>query len=165
MNNDIRAEIVTLIPRLRRFSFSLCGSPHDADDLVQGGIEKALNNLASFKPGTRLDSWLFRIIQNLWIDQLRSGKHQGVTVNLDEVAMMPGEDGRQTTETELMLGKTRQAILQLPADQRSLVALVLVEGYAYQEAAAILEIPLGTVMSRLARARKTLAQQLQPGDN
>jgi RNA polymerase sigma-70 factor (ECF subfamily) len=166
MNADeqqLRREIVTLIPRLRRFGLTLTGNLHDSDDLVQGAIERALKKLDSWQRGTRLDSWLFRITQNLWIDQCRANQRRDTSASIDDLPELSSEDGRQTTENELMVRKVEIAITALPEEQRSLVGLVLVEGLSYKEAAAIVDIPIGTVMSRVARARKTLAQQLQPG--
>ena len=165
METKIREQIVELIPRLRRFSYALTGNMHDADDLTQSGIERALGNLESWQEGTRLDSWLFRIINNLWIDQLRSRKSKGYAVDLEEAGELQGEDGRDVTESKLMLRQTRRAILQLPEEQRNVVTLVLIDGLSYQQAADILDVPTGTIMSRLARARKTLAEQLLPGGN
>jgi len=160
---QLRHEIVALIPRLRRFGLTLTGHIHDSDDLVQGAIERALKNLHRWQHGTRLDSWLFRITQNLWIDQCRANQRRDTSASIDDLPEPSGEDGRQTTENELMIRKMEFAIAALPEEQRSLVGLVLVEGLSYKEAATIVGIPIGTVMSRVARARKALAQQLQPG--
>ena len=162
-HDDIRHEIVALIPRLRRFGLTLTGNAHDSDDLVQSAIERALKNLNRWEHGTRLDSWMFRITQNLWIDQCRADKRYDTSASVDELHDLSGEDGREITENQLMARKTELAITALPEQQRSLVGLVLVDGLSYREASQILGIPIGTVMSRLARARKTLAEQLQPG--
>jgi len=161
---DVRHELVSLIPRLRRFGQTLTGNMQDSDDLVQGAIERALKNLKQWKGGTRLDSWMFRIMQNLWIDQCRANKRCGISVPIDELYGLSSEDGRKTTENQLMVRQVEHAIAALPEEQRSLVALVLVEGLSYSEASHILDVPMGTVMSRLARARKTLVMQLLPGD-
>jgi len=162
-HDDVRHEIVALIPRLRRFGLTLTGNSHDSDDLVQNAIERALKSLNSWERGTRLDSWMFRITQNLWIDKCRADKRRGISTSIDELHNMRGEDGRKVTENQLMASKTELAIAALPEQQRSLVALVLVDGLSYREASQILDIPTGTVMSRLARARKTLTEQLLPG--
>jgi len=161
--NDVRHDIVALIPRLRRFGLTLTGNLHDSDDLVQSAIERALKNLNRWERGTRLDSWMFRITQNLWIDQCRANKRYDTSTSIDELHELSGEDGRETTENQLMARRTELAIMALPEQQRSLVALVLVDGLSYREASQVLDIPMGTVMSRLARARKTLTEQLLPG--
>ncbi|HYE98879.1 MAG TPA: RNA polymerase sigma factor [Planctomycetota bacterium] len=158
---DVRADpadqIVALLPRLRRFATSLCRAPQEVDDLVQATVERALNRIDQWRPDTRLDSWMFRILQNLWIDQLRARKP---TDDLAEAERLPGVDGRQVTETHMAVQETRAAMAELPEEQRAVVMLVLVEGFAYREAAEILSIPIGTVMSRLSRAREALEKRL-----
>ncbi|MCF6323977.1 MAG: RNA polymerase sigma factor [Gammaproteobacteria bacterium] len=161
--NELRNELATLIPRLRRFAMTLTSNIHDSDDLVQNAIERALKNLNRWERGTRLDSWMFRIMQNLWIDQYRANQRRDTGTSIDDLPNLSGEDGRQVTENQLMVRDMELAITKLSEEQRSLVVLVLVEGMSYREAAKILNTPIGTVMSRLARARKTLAEQLQPG--
>lgn len=161
---EIRREIVTLLPRLRRFASALTGSTDDGDDLAQATIERALQRISQWQPESRLDSWMFRIAQNLWFDQLRAQKRRGVMVSVDELHDVSGCDGRAVTESELMLRRTQQAIACLPEEQRAVVALVLVDGASYSEAASLLETPIGTVMSRLSRARKALITMLELGD-
>jgi len=153
-----RNQIVALLPRLRRFAAALTGSMPDADDLVQDTVERALRNLHRWEPGTRLDSWMFRIAQNLFIDGARAGKRRR-TVMLDA----PGEaanvsvDGVRAAESRLTFAKTCEALEELPQEQRSAVALVLIDGMSYRDAADVLGVPIGTVTSRLARAREALA--------
>lgn len=161
MSADTRQELIQLLPRLRRFARSLAGAADQADDLVQASLEKALRNLAGFTPGTRLDSWMFRIIRNTWIDTLRARRD---TVNQDAKTMeaVVGEDGRTTTEARLHLAEVRRAMDDLPEEQRVVLMLVCVEGMRYREVAEALDIPDGTVMSRLSRARLALADKLQP---
>ena len=157
----IRREIVALLPRLRRFGYALTGNMADGDDLVQATVERALSRIDQWQPGTRLDSWMFRIAQNMWRDRLRAQKVRGPTVDPADFQHVAGEDGNRVVEERLMLAKVRETIAQLPTEQREVVALVLVEGQSYQEAADMLSIPIGTVMSRLSRARKTLQKALQ----
>lgn len=154
--------IVALLPRLRRFALGLTRKPDDADDLVQAAVERALSNLDRWKEGSRLDSWLFRIMQNLWIDQMRSQRSRGLDVGDAELPEISGEDGRETSESRLTLQATMAAVFRLPEEQRVLMMLIVVEGYSYREAAETLDIPIGTVMSRLARARAGLERELQP---
>jgi RNA polymerase sigma-70 factor (ECF subfamily) len=160
VSEEIRLEIVQLLPRLRAFARSLAPSWDQADDLVQLTVEKGLRNLSGFTPGTRLDSWLFRIMRNTWIDQVRAAR-PSVSID-DEAATGPimGEDGRTVTEARLELARVRSAIDALPEAQRTVLMLVCVEGLRYHEVAELLEIPQGTVMSRLARARMALAERL-----
>lgn len=157
MESDLSSEIIALLPRLRRFARGLCGSASEADDLVQGACERALRSIASWQPGTRLDSWLFSIIRNLWIDQYRRERLHSDGL---ELAAIAGEDGQRVAEKRLELQDVSAAIARLSAEQREVVLLVCVEEQSYREAARILNIPIGTVMSRLARARLALAAQL-----
>ncbi|HUJ02875.1 MAG TPA: RNA polymerase sigma factor [Rhizomicrobium sp.] len=153
----IRARMTAALPRLRRFALSLAGNAADADDLVQDTVERALRNLHKWKPDTKLESWMFRIAQNLWIDQLRARKVR-MADPIEEAHV--AEDGARAAEAKLTLADTARALQRLPEEQRAVVALVLIEGIAYREAAEILGVPIGTVTSRLARAREALAAQL-----
>jgi len=162
VSDAIRAQMIQILPRLRSFARSLARAPDQADDLVQQTCEKALRNLHGFTPGTRLDSWMFRIMRNAWIDTQRSRREAVPLVDGpgedDPGAIMAGEDGRRTVLARLQLAEVRRAITQLPEDQRSVLLLVCVEGMRYREVAEALEIPMGTVMSRLGRARAALAR-------
>ncbi len=156
----VQQQIVALLPRLRAFALALARDGTAADDLVQGCCERALRGLASYQPDSRLDSWLFRILHNLWIDSHRRRRPQ---VPLDEPgleAALAGEDGRVTLEARSTMAATRRAIASLPEEQRAVLALVCIEELSYREAAEVLDIPIGTVMSRLSRARRSLAEQV-----
>lgn len=161
MQDDIRDEMIRLLPRLRAFARSLTHSADTADDLVQQCCEKALRRIASFQPGTRLDVWLFRILRNSWIDSLRA---QRTTITLDDLASdgveLMGEDGRRTVEARLQLSAVERAMAVLPQDQQDVLTAVCVAGLGYREAADLLGLPQGTVMSRLSRARQALHQAL-----
>jgi RNA polymerase sigma-70 factor (ECF subfamily) len=157
MDAEIGQEMVAILPRLRRFARSLAGSAEAADDLVQAACERALRAIDSWQPGTRLDSWMYRIIRNLWIDDLRRKRFTG---DDGELATVAGEDGRRTTEARFALAEVRALIAALPAQQREVLVLVCVEELSYRETAAILGVPIGTVMSRLARARLALGERL-----
>jgi RNA polymerase sigma-70 factor, ECF subfamily len=154
VTDDIRVRMVAVLPRLRRFAYALTGSTEQGDDLVQDACLRALSRVDLWQPGTRLDSWMYRIAQNIWVDRLRANKVRGEAVEIDE--SMPGPDGRVVAESELTLQAVVAAMGQLPAEQRAMVALVCIEGASYKEAAEIAGVPMGTVMSRLARARRTL---------
>lgn len=164
MTHDLRLQIVEFLPRLRRFAYALTGESDQGDDLVQETCARALSRLDQWEPGTRLDSWMFRIAQNLWLDQRRAHKVRGATVEIDEAYDLPGEDGRTVTESRLTLAEAQRGMAQLPADQQVIIGLVCVEGLSYKEAAEILDVPIGTVMSRLARARRALFGKAQPDD-
>jgi RNA polymerase sigma-70 factor (ECF subfamily) len=153
-----RHELAALLPRVRRFALALTGTVADADDLTQGALERALTRQRLFTSDTRLDSWVFRIAQNLWIDQMRTRKSRGTHIELAEAdaAGAIREDHRMTAE-RIDIART---IAALPAEQRVVVGLVLVEGWSYQEAADMLETPIGTVMSRLSRAREKIKAAL-----
>jgi RNA polymerase sigma-70 factor (ECF subfamily) len=160
-NAAIKQQLLALIPRLRRFGYSLAGNMDDGDDLAQLALERALMRLDQWTPGTRLDSWLFRIAQNAWIDEVRARKRRGATIDLEEAPELAGADGRTTANSRLDLAEVRQVIAALPEDQRNVLALVSIEGHSYQEAADMLGVPIGTVMSRLARARQAIAKELR----
>lgn len=153
-------QLIALLPNLRRFAISLTRSAVSADDLVQITCEKALARQSTYQDGTRLDAWLFRIMRNAWIDEVRKGRTAGPSVDVDVLVDAAGDDGRTRTENVLMLKATRAAIADLPDDQRDVLVLVCIEELTYQEASDVLDIPIGTVMSRLARARKKLASVL-----
>lgn len=156
MKDDVRSPMIELLPRLRRFAYALTGSLDQADDLVQDTCERALARMDQWTPGTRLDSWMYRIAQNLWVDRKRAEKSRGEQIDLDGMHELAGTDGRRVVEGRLTLQRVNEELDRLSKDQRVLVALVCVEGLTYREAAETLDIPIGTVMSRLARARCAL---------
>jgi RNA polymerase sigma-70 factor (ECF subfamily) len=155
--NEVRARIAALLPRLRRFGRTLCRTGEDADDLVQMAVEKALTRTDQWTPGTRLDSWMFRIMQTTWIDELRARERRSQTFVPEEEGEHVGVDSN-AAQVEAMA--VRKAVSRLGDDQRAVVGLVLVEGLSYQEAAEVLDIPVGTLTSRLARAREALQAML-----
>lgn len=154
----IGQELVALLPRLRRFALVLCRSPSMADDLVQSACERALGHADSWSPGTRFDAWVFRILRNCWIDHLRRSKTEGVREDIAMQTTIVGDAGEEPILSKLMLAEVQQVIDDLPSEQREVLLLVCVEDLAYREAAEVLGVPIGTVMSRLARARKRLAE-------
>jgi RNA polymerase sigma-70 factor (ECF subfamily) len=153
--------MVELLPRLRRFAVALTGDIDQADDLVQETCMRALSRVEQWQPGTRLDSWMYRIAQNLWLDRMRAKKVRGVQVDVEAAEALAGPDGRTVVESRLTLAAVNSAMAYLPAEQRMLVALVCIDGLSYKEAAEITQTPIGTVMSRLARARRLLHLQLE----
>ena len=155
---EISERIVELLPRLRRFARSLSRNQHDADDLVQSVVERAWRHLGQLKPGASLASWMFGIMKNAWIDDRRAKTRRG------EVAL-PEDSGDHpaipAADANANLWAVSEAMTQLPDEQRLAVALVLVEGLSYREAAAALDVPIGTLTSRLARGRSALATALE----
>lgn len=150
-------DIATLLPRMRRFARALTFHREDADDLVQIAMERALGRSEQWEPGTRLDSWLFRIIKNAWIDEVRSRTRRAALFAPEEEGEHVGDDTAQAHQQRLALQK---AISLLSEEHRLVVGLVLVDGLPYKEAADVLDIPVGTLTSRLARARDALQQLL-----
>lgn len=165
LDERTRTELTAILPRLRRFALGLARHPSDADDLVQAAVEKAIKRIHQWQPGTRLDSWMFRIIQTTHIDLMRSRKRQSAYVEMAEGQTNASFDGQAAIEASLTLKSVQKAILDLPEEQRSVVMLVSVEGKAYKDAAEILGIPIGTLTSRLVRARTALAKRLEGDSN
>lgn len=154
---DVKAELVKLVPRLRRFAYAICGNREEGDDLVQSACVKALNSLDSFRPGTRLDSWMFRIVQTTHIDAVRQKARRGRYAGGEIDTELPDpREGVEQADNRLLLGRVRAAMETLPEDQRLVIALVAIDGHSYKEAAEILDVPVGTIMSRLARGRARL---------
>jgi RNA polymerase sigma-70 factor (ECF subfamily) len=154
--DSIRNELAAMLPRLRRFARALTANAADADDLVQTALEKALTRLEQFRPDTRLDAWIFRIMRNAWIDEARARQVRFKRYAPEEAgAMVAGEDAA-TIEARMELRVVERAMAQLPDEQREAIALVLIEGFSYKEAAVALNVPMGTLTSRLARGRAAL---------
>jgi len=152
--NDAQS-IVELIPRLRRYARALAGDRNAADDLVQDTLERAWSKLHLYRRGTDLRAWLFTVMHNVYVNQRRAARPGSP---LDEE--MP-ELAQPARETEgLVLRDLDAAIRRLPPDQREVLLLVALEDMSYSEAAGALEVPIGTVMSRLARAREKLRAML-----
>ncbi len=122
---------------------------------------RALSRVEQWQPGTRLDSWMYRIAQNLWLDRVRARKVRGEQVNVEAAETLAGVDGREVVESRMTLEAVSDALSYLPNEQRVLIALVCIDGLSYKEAAEITQTPIGTVMSRLARARRELHARLE----
>ena len=153
----VHEQIVTLLPRLRRFARNLTRNPHDADDVVQIAVERALTRLDQWRSDARLDSWMFKIVRNAWIDELRARGRRDKIFLAAEAGDNVGTDPI-ARETESL--SVHAAMARLPEDQREAVSLVLVEGLPYREAADVLDVPIGTLTSRLARGRAALQEML-----
>jgi RNA polymerase sigma-70 factor (ECF subfamily) len=155
---NVHEQLVALVPRLRRFARNLARNHDDADDVVQIALERALKNWAQWRSDARLDSWLFKIVRNAWIDEVRSRIRRNQVFVAEEAGEEVGSDVMEQA-TDVM--SVQSAMARLPEDQRTAVSLVLVEGLPYKEAADVLDIPIGTLTSRLARARAALQTLLE----
>src|SRR5262245_31264218 len=125
LSQQVKAEMVSLLPRLRRFAYGLTGSLDEGDDLTQAACEKALRSLAQYTPGTRLDSWMFRIAQNLWIDRHRRRRAQReLSVEPADLEALAAGDAAREMEQRLDLADVRREVALLPEDQRAVLLLV-----------------------------------------
>jgi len=149
-------QLAELLPRMRRFAHALSKNRSDADDLAQATVERALRSKAQWQAGTRLDSWLYRIMRNLWIDMVRSRSRKERFEAPEDEAQNLGEDPRDGMDAALDLQRMMSAMQRLPEEQREVVALILIEGFGYRETAELLDLPIGTVSSRLVRGRSAL---------
>ena len=158
----MRDGLAEVYPRLWRFALSLSGSRANADDLAQKTCARALEKAEQFQVGTHLDRWLFTMARRIWLNELRAGvvRRGNGLVAVEEIDIAADA---LPAEANIFASEVLNAIGTLPESQRETVMLVYVEGYAYKEAAELLEIPIGTVMSRLAAARKTVAQHFPDG--
>ncbi|RYF00400.1 MAG: RNA polymerase sigma factor [Oxalobacteraceae bacterium] len=153
MSDSLENDIAALLPRLRRFARSITFHREDADDVVQIAVERALTRSAQWEPGTRLDSWMFRIVKNAWIDEVRARARRDQLFAPEEEGEHVGDDRAEAHQQRMAI---EQALRRLSEEHRMVVGLVLVDGMPYKEAAEVLDIPMGTLTSRLARAREAL---------
>lgn len=154
---DLRDHIIELLPRLRRFARSLARNTQDADDLVQITAERALARADQLRPNHSVAGWLFGILRNAWIDEGRSRRRRESLLQPEDLAERIGDEAAASHPEMLCL---QDALARLPQDQHLAVALVLVEGLSYKEAAEIMSVPVGTLTSRLARGREALQAML-----
>ena len=159
-SDDLTHALPDLLPRLWRFAVRLTGAPHAAEDLVQRGCVRALERRHQLKPGTSARSWMYSILHSVWLNEIRARQirqHASMQWSDELAETVPDESGADP-ERDLMHRQVMQAVERLPDAQRAVMLLVAVEGLSYREAAEALEIPVGTVMSRLARARLTIGE-------
>jgi RNA polymerase sigma-70 factor (ECF subfamily) len=156
-----REDLLAALPRLRRFARSLTGNRQDGDDLMQMTVERALQR--GWPNGVEPLAWLFKVCKNLWIDELRARAVRVKAAQTRELDQEPAVSGEEVVHAELGLRAVERALQSLPPEQRAVLVLVAVEGLSYREAAEVLDTPIGTVMSRLARARAALAERLGGG--
>jgi RNA polymerase sigma-70 factor (ECF subfamily) len=156
-SKELREALVALLPRLRRFARALARDAHDADDLVQIAVERALTRAAQLRPDAPLSSWMFGIVRNAWLDELRArGRRARLFAPAESAEHV--DAGSQSAPADLLA--VQDALARLPEEQRAAVALVLIEGLSYKEAAHVMEVPIGTLTSRLARGREALQEML-----
>jgi RNA polymerase sigma-70 factor (ECF subfamily) len=146
-----------LLPRLRRFARALTRHAADADDLVQLAVERALMRSQQWQPGSSLTNWMLAIVRNAWIDETRARRRRDAVLAPEDAAAEVGDTG---TDRDIELWSIQSALERLPEEQRVAVALVLIEGLSYREAAQVMDVPIGTLTSRLARGRLALQAML-----
>jgi RNA polymerase sigma-70 factor (ECF subfamily) len=153
-------ELPTLLPRLWRFAMRLTGDRHDAEDLVQRACVRALERRHQLQPGTSTLSWLFSIVHSIWLNEVRAQqtRRRGSIQWSEELADTVADPTGPSPETYTLHRQIISAVERLPDAQRAVMLLVAVEGLSYREAAQALDVPVGTVMSRLARARQTIGE-------
>lgn len=154
-------DLLELVPRLRRFARALARDRADADDLVQAALERALKARHQWTPGTRLDAWMMKIARNCWIDETRARSRRAQTFVAEEAGAGIGSEAHREIELKAELSDVERAMATLPEEQREAIAFVLIEGFGYREAADLLDIPIGTLTSRLTRGRQALVRMLE----
>jgi RNA polymerase sigma-70 factor (ECF subfamily) len=152
-------ELLAVLPNLRRFALSLCANMADADDLLQTTVERVL--LRGLPEDAEVLPWTMKVLRNLWIDEIRARKVRQAAARDPLLSDEQVLEGEADAVGKLALREMQQALQDIPEEQRSVLELVAVEGYSYKEAAEFLAIPIGTIMSRLARARAALADRLE----
>ncbi|WP_042301255.1 RNA polymerase sigma factor [Paraburkholderia kururiensis] len=160
-DDDLPAVLPTLLPRLWRFALRLTQNQHDAEDLVQRACVRALERRNQLQPGTSALSWLFSIVHSTWLNELRSRSIRSrgsMDWQDDEIESFADPSGHNP-EVDLMHRQVIRAVESLPDAQRVVMVLVAIEGLSYREAAEVLDVPIGTIMSRLSRARLAVGQQ------
>jgi RNA polymerase sigma-70 factor (ECF subfamily) len=163
LDETVASEMVALLPRLRRLTYALTRSVDQADDLAQATLERAIRHVDQWQRGTRLDSWLFAIARNLNLNNIRARRVRGedrAPVDLDDHLAI---DGERAVEARLTYASVAAFVSRLPEEQQSVLVLNCVEGLSYKEIAESLGLPIGTVTSRLARARSVLRAHLYGG--
>jgi RNA polymerase sigma-70 factor (ECF subfamily) len=154
----LRQEMLAALPAIRRFAYALTSARADADDLAQATVVRILERGAPEDADLR--KWAFRVCRNMWIDELRARKVRRDAHAGADLAPSSDLDGERAAIGALSLAETERAIARLPEDQRAALALVAIEGLSYAEAAETLGAPIGTIMSRISRARAALANAL-----
>jgi RNA polymerase sigma-70 factor (ECF subfamily) len=164
MTSDVRKQLIDLLPRLRRFAMVLTRSSDAADDLVQASVARALERQSQWNPDSRLDRWLFQIMKTVWLNNRKSAELRR-TEPLEDHEINWSVSGTAAVESKITLREVRTAFMRLPIEQQQALMLVSVEGYGYREAAELLDVPIGTIISRVARGRVALAERTSRSDD
>jgi RNA polymerase sigma-70 factor (ECF subfamily) len=162
LDDSVRDDILATVPKLRAFAMSLCGNADRADDLVQETLLRALAKIDAFRPGTNMPAWLFTILRNQFRSEYRKRRRE-----VEDATGMYAESLKSQPEQErrLEFKELRAALAKLPPDQREAVILVGASGFSYEEAATICGCAIGTVKSRVNRARTRLAELMSLEDS
>jgi RNA polymerase sigma-70 factor, ECF subfamily len=161
-NKDVREVMLAAVPSLRAFAISLCGNVDRADDLVQEALMRALSHISSFEPGTNMSAWLFTILRNLFRSEYRKRRREVEDIDgayAGQLASLPEQNSR------IEINEFRDALKLLPSEQREALILVGASGFSYEEAAQICGCAVGTIKSRVNRARCRLAEILVVEDS
>lgn len=158
---EFTARLMAMLPRLRRHASFFCRNAADREDLVQNTCLKALSGRHGFDPTSNFEAWVFRIMRNDWIDTFRRRKSAGHEQPVEETESLAGHGA--SSELQLYLQQVQRAMTQLPEEMRDVLSLICIQELSYKEAASVLGVPMGTVMSRLARARIKLAEMTGQG--
>lgn len=153
MASDRRESIAAELPRLRRYARALLHSPAEADDLVHDCLERALSRIGQWREGESPRKWLFTILHNIYVDRVRAGVRNRARL---ASGLAEGPEDSYAPSYDVTMPEIERALQQIPEDQRRVVLLVGLEGLSYAETAGVLDVPVGTVMSRLARGRERL---------
>ena len=156
---ELRREVLRVLPDIRRFAISLAGNKADGDDLLQVTVERVLRK--GVPDDVELKRWMFRVAKNKWIDEMRAKKVRTNALEREDITLHHQVDVEEQVMSRIRLSKVIQSIQALPENQRAVLSLVAIEGYSYRAFSELLDVPIGTVMSRLSRARKMLADALE----
>lgn len=157
---DLKLQIAAEIPHLRRYALTLADSPEAADDLVQDTLERALRKRHLWRRRGRLRGWLFRMLYNVFLNQALHRRRASREAPLDEMTDPPAQPARQ--DDQVAVREITEAMRQLPLEHRAPILLTAVEGLSYEEAADVLDVPVGTVRSRVSRGREKLLRLHDP---
>lgn len=160
---EVTTRLVAFLPRLRRFCHGLTGNRDSGDDLLQATVERALSRWDQWQTGTSLENWVYRMASNLHIDRIRAQRVRRISVDIDEAHEIPGEDELARLEFRSELDAVHAALAAMPDDLRAVMSAVVLDGQSYKDAADVLGIPIGTVMSRVSRARQFVVAYVRRG--
>ena len=163
--DNFKNALLAIMPRLKRYAKVLAVTPESSDDLLQATLERALKKQEQWQEDTHLDRWLFTIMSSIWKNEIRSRVVRQGNGLTEDVYLLSDSSNENRRDRTLLYEQVFREVMVLPENQRVAILLIYVEGIKYQEAADILDIPLGTLMSRLARARMSLAEKFDEQNN